>query len=201
MTLLPEARQSARIDIRVEPWTGAACLSRTAELPILRPRPERRRRSMGDDEDRANDHEAAGDEWETITWNRWFELRAADGYGIWRRGAELDAEPIVRFNADEAGFEEAEHELRRRTRELRLFFQLPLLLSFVVAVGAVAYVMLTALQALWLIGVIGQDAADQTRAYDFGVLAQLANALWLGSLGTMLALWLVRRAREERPGD
>jgi hypothetical protein len=136
---------------------------------------------------------------ELITWNRWYELRAHDGYGIWRRGAPPDARPLARFDEDEAGFDAAEREFRRRSKELRLFYQTPIVLAWVVGIGAVVYVVLLGWQTAAYLALTNSQTGDGPPFW-VEAAAQFAYAVWLAALGVMAMLWLVRRAHQER-GD
>jgi hypothetical protein len=145
----------------------------------------------------SNGGEADDEAPQLITRNRWYELRADDGYGIWRRGAPPGGEPLARFEDDVAGLDAAEREYRRRSKEVLLFYQVPSVLAWVVGVGALVYVVLLGWQTATYLA-LTDSLSGGGPPFWLQASAQFAYAVWLAALGVMAMLWLVRRARQER---
>jgi hypothetical protein len=141
------------------------------------------------------------DSLETVTSNRWFTLaETQDGYGIWARDADRSQAPLARFGEDVDGFAAADAQFRTWTRRMRLFGQLPGILAWIVGVGVVLWIVSTIVNTVWVLVVIG-DFPSYSSEFPQRVqtLAEVAYALWVGSLGLMLMLWLWRRSREDLP--
>jgi hypothetical protein len=158
----------------------------------------------GSEEDEARPSDADGQiQLERVASNRWFVLaETEDGYGIWPRSAGKDSAPILEFDEDADGFVEADEEYRRRSRQMRLFTQLPGVLAWIVAIGVIQWFVLTAYVNIWSLLTtqnVASSEFDYWLPYQAQNLVQIAYALWLGALGLMVMLWLLRRSREEPP--
>ena len=145
------------------------------------------------------------DSLETIAKNRWYVLaETEDGYGIWTRDTDLNDAPFANFGEDEAGYIAAADEFKRRTRQMRLFSQLPEILAKVVAVGVILWFVLIVLTSVMAaIDAFATRSSSESELVAFTTtrwfyeFTQVMYAMWLGALALMVALWLLRRARDE----
>ena len=148
--------------------------------------------------DSAREDEA--EENQVISTNRWLVLAETDdGYGLWLRGAARSSPPFATFGQDAEGFTDASREFRRRTSQIWLNAQLVPLLSWNVVVGVIVWVVCDSIFALWNASRFTSTEIGSVPSLPFWVqgLGQVAYALWVGSLGVMVMLWLLRRSRED----
>jgi hypothetical protein len=158
---------------------------------------------LGDDEHDMRAAIDAADELGIVSKNRWYVLaETEEGYGLWVRQGWEDGAPFAMFGKDAEGFTKADGLLRKRTRQMRLFAQLPEILAWVVVIGAIAWVSALAVYVIAYTFDVFQHPQSSLVAripIALGQLAQLAYAIWLAALGLMVTLWILRRVREDPP--
>ena len=153
-----------------------------------------------DHDEPTTDDFASEDALAVVATNRWFVLgETPDGYGIWPLEADRTGPPIVEFGEDEQGFAAADTDLRRRTREIRLFAVAPTYLAWVIVVAVTLWVVSSLVTSLWSLNLfwIGPDAFEGEAFGWVQAISSMTYSLWVGALAILIMLWLLRRSRED----
>ncbi len=132
--------------------------------------------------------------------SRWFVLaETADGYELWQRDADPGDPPLAVFSGKDQGFEAADLEFHGRTRQMRLFVQVPAILAWVVAISVLLWFSLVVFTEAWAVNETRAGSTSGTLPELVPAATQVAYSAWIGSLGVMVMLWLLRRSKEEAP--
>jgi hypothetical protein len=156
---------------------------------------------LADDEHDLRASVDASDELGIVAKNRWYVLAETEqGYGLWVRKGWEDGAAFAVFGKDPEGFTQAYALLRKRTRQMRLFAQLPEMLAWVVAIGAIVWVGGSIAYAVVYLRVIfGHPGLSARLPIFLEEFIRVAYSIWLGAIALMVMLWLLRRSREDPP--
>jgi hypothetical protein len=142
--------------------------------------------------------------YEVVDDSRRYALGAtADFYGVWDKLAP--GEPLARFPLSDEGLAQAEERFKALRRTERNYQELlPVVLGWMTLVSIAVWILAGAVFQIAFSGdlfpALGGEERSQTAAEFFFRLENVALQVWIGSLASLAALWLLRALRRP-PGQ